>query len=572
MTTLLANSKKVQFSGKAKEITASAHFRLMILLLVFLAAFTIVIGRLISLTILEDAVPFRPSSSAFIPPRGDIVDRNGVPLARTMRGYAVRVVPARVLGDKEVLAKQLAAIFTDTSAKYFLEKLRGSQPTYLRRRALPEQVKQIHALGEIGIEFPREDERLYPQRELAAHVLGYVDADGNGVMGMERALDARLVDKNLRGDPAILSIDSRVQSALESELQDAMLMTQSRGAAGIILDVETGEVMALASLPIFDPNKILKASMKHQNNEVTQSVFELGSTFKPLTIAAALDAGTVTDLAVRYNAMEPIKVGGFTIKDDHSQGRYLNVPETLVHSSNIVTARIADNLGQEAMENMFRRLGFDERPHIELFERGQPLWPRNWGRVTNMTVAYGHGIAVTPLHLASAYAALVNGGIWRPATLLKVEPGKEAKGRRVFKAATSARMRQLLRMIVSDGTGRKADAPGYRIGGKTGSAEKPSGGGYNKTSLVSTFAAAFPMDNPRYVVIAMLDEPKGTAETSFQRTAGWTTAPIVRKLVSRVGPMLGVIPDEHRDVDVSELTPLLWKPKASSEEQSHATE
>ena len=570
MTTLLANSKKVQFSGKAKEIAASAHFRLMILLLVFLAAFTIVIGRLISLTILEDATPYRALSSAFIPPRGDIVDRNGVPLARTMRGYAVRVVPARVLGDKQVLARQLAAIFPDTSAALFLEKLNGAHPTYLRRRALPEEVKQIHALGEIGIEFPREDERLYPQRQLAAHVLGYVNADGDGVMGMERALNDRLVDTSLRATPAILSIDSRVQAALESELQDAMLMTEARGAAGIILDVETGEVMALASLPMFDPNKIRRASMKHQNNEVTQSVFELGSTFKPLTIAAALDAGTVTDLAVRYNAMEPIKIGGFTIKDDHSQGRYLNVPETLVHSSNIVTARIADNLGREAMESMFRRLGFDERPHIELFERGQPLWPRNWGRVTNMTVAYGHGIAVTPLHLASAYAALVNGGIWRPATLLKVEPGKEAKGRRVFKAATSARMRQLLRMIVSDGTGRKADAPGYRIGGKTGSAEKPSEGGYNKTSLVSTFAAAFPMDNPRYVVIAMLDEPHGTAETSFQRTAGWTTAPVVRKVVSRVGPMLGVIPDEHRDVDVSELTPLLWKPK--SEEQSNATE
>jgi len=572
MTTLLANSKKVQFSGKAKEIAASAHFRLMILLLVFLAAFTIIVGRLVSLTILEDATPYPALSGAFVPPRGDIVDRNGVPLARTMLGYAVRVVPARVLGDKQVLARQLAAIFPDTSAARFLEKLNGTHPTYLRRRALPEEVKQIHALGEIGIEFPREDERLYPQRELAAHVLGYVNADGDGVMGMERALNERLVDTSLRATPAMLSIDSRVQAALESELQDAMLITQARGAAGIILDVETGEVMALASLPVFDPNKIRQATMKHQNNEVTQSVFELGSTFKPLTIAAALDAGTVTDLAVRYNAMEPIKIGGFTIKDDHSQGRYLNVPETLVHSSNIVTARIADNLGKEPMEQMFRHLGFDERPHIELHERGQPLWPRNWGRVTNMTVAYGHGIAVTPLHLAGAYAALVNGGIWRPATLLKVEPGKEAKGRRVFKAATSARMRQLLRMIVSDGTGRKADAPGYRIGGKTGSAEKPSGGGYNKTSLVSTFAAVFPMDNPRYVVIAMLDEPKGSAETSFQRTAGWTAAPIVYKVVSRVGPMLGVIPDEHRDVDVSELTPLLWKPKIDPEEQNHATE
>ncbi|MEH6756122.1 MAG: penicillin-binding protein 2 [Parasphingorhabdus sp.] len=561
MTTLLANSRKVQFSGKHKELAASAHFRLMVLLMLFLAIFTIIIGRLISFSIMEDAKPTRMSSSIFVPARGDIVDRNGVPLARTMQGYAVRVVPDQVLGDKDLLARQLAEIFPDTTATEFLEKLKGPRPTYLRRRALPNEVKSVHALGEIGIGFPREDERLYPQRDLAAHVLGYVNADNEGVMGMERALNDRLKDKSLRGAPVALSIDSRVQAALESELMVAMTSNDARGAAGIILDVRSGEVMALASLPVFDPNKIRRATMKYQNNEVTQSVFELGSTFKPLTVAAALDAGTVTDLAVRYNATEPIKVAGFTIRDEHGQNRYLNVPETLVHSSNIVTARIADNLGIDKMKAMIRRLGFDERPHIELAERGKPLWPQSWGRVTNMTVAYGHGIAVTPLHLASAYAALVNGGIWRPATLLKVKPGEEAEGRRVFKAATSARMRQLLRMIVSNGTGRKADAPGYRIGGKTGSAEKPSNGGYNKTSLVSTFAAAFPMDNPRYVVITMLDEPKGNAENGFQRTAGWTAAPVVRKVVPRIGPMLGVVPDEHRDVDVSELTPLLWSPK-----------
>ncbi|VAV88383.1 Cell division protein FtsI [Peptidoglycan synthetase], partial [hydrothermal vent metagenome] len=516
MTTLLASSRKVQFTGKHKEVVASAHFRLMMLLLVFGAFFAVIAGRLISLSILEDTKTVRASSPIFVPARGDIVDRNGVPLARTMQGYAIRVVPARVLGDKKLLARQLAEVFPDTSQQEFFDKLNGSRPTYLRRRALPRDAKKIHALGEIGIEFPRENERLYPQRDLAAHVLGYVNADGEGVMGMERVLNDRLQDEFTRGAPAVLSIDSRVQAALESELMTAMTINDARGAAGIILDVHTGEVMALASLPVFDPNKIRKEMMKHQTNEVTQSVFELGSTFKPLTIAAALDAGTVTDLAVRYNAMEPIKVAGFTIKDDHSQGRYLNVPETLVHSSNIVTARIADNLGKEGMEKMIRSLGFDERPHIELVERGHPIWPKRWGRVTNMTVAYGHGIAVTPLHLASAYSALVNGGIWRPATLLKVESGKEPQGRRVFKAATSARMRQLLRMIVSSGTGRKADAPGYRIGGKTGSAEKPAAGGYNKTSLVSTFAAAFPMDNPRYVVIAMLDEPKGRVETGFQ--------------------------------------------------------
>lgn len=561
MTTLLANRRKVAFSGKHKELTSNAHFRLMILLLVFLAGFSVIIGRLLSFSIFEEVKPYRTSTSVFVPARGDIVDRNGVALARTMKGYAVRVVPDRILGDKQLLSRQLAEIFPDTTKEEFLAKLTGDRPTYLRRRALPGDVRKVHALGEIGIEFPRENERLYPQRDLAAHILGYVNADGEGVMGMERALNEKLKDENLRGTPSTLSIDSRVQAAFESELHSAMVANEARGAAGVILDVHTGEVMALASLPVFNPNKIRKESMKHQINEVTQSVFELGSTFKPFTIAAALDAGTVTDLAIRYNAMEPIKVAGFTIKDDHGQNRYLNVPETLVHSSNIVTARIADNLGKEGMEDMIRRLGFDERPHIEIAERGKPLWPKRWGRVTNMTVAYGHGIAVTPLHLASAYAAMVNGGIWRPATLLKIEEGQEPKGRRVFKAATSARMRQLLRMIVTSGTGKKADAPGFRIGGKTGSAEKPSEGGYNKTSLVSTFAAAFPMDNPRYVVIAMLDEPRGRAETGFQRTAGWTAAPVVKAVVPRVGPMLGVVPDEHRDVDVSELTPLLWSPK-----------
>jgi len=561
MTTLLASPQKVKFTGKHKAMTATAHFRLMIMLILFSAAFLIIVGRLLSFSIFESDRVFQQSSTVFVPPRGDIVDRHGVALARTMKGYAIRVVPEDILGDPEELAEKLAVIFPETPREKFLEKLTGSRPTYLRRRALPEQVRRVHALGEIAIEFPRENERLYPQHELAAHILGYVNADGQGVMGMERAMNDRLNDEALRAEPVVLSIDSRVQAALESELYSAMFKHDATGAAGVILDAQTGEVMALASLPLFNPNKISKDSIANQTNDVTYGVFELGSTFKPLTIAAALDAGTVTDLAVRYNAVEPLRVAGFKISDDHSQRRYLNVPETLVHSSNIVTARIADNLGKDKMEHMIRRLGFDERPHIELVERGKPLWPKSWGRVTNMTIAYGHGIAVTPLHLASGYAALVNGGIWRPSTLLKVEEGKAPAGRRVFKAATSARMRQLLRMIVSSGTGRKADAPGFRIGGKTGSAEKPSNGGYNESSLVSTFAAAFPMDDPRYVVIAMLDEPKGIAETGFQRTAGWTAAPIVRKLVPRVGPMLGVVPDEHRDVDVAELTPLLWSSK-----------
>src|SRR5690606_38043958 len=251
----------------------------------------------------------------------------------------------------------------------------------------------------------------------------------------------------------------------------------------------------------------------------------------PLAVAAGIDAGTITDLSRRYPAT-PFPIGGFTIRDSHPLGASLNVPETLIHSSNVVTAHIVDELGPAKLKQGMADLGMNERPYIELPARGFPIWASGeWPRLRAMTVGYGHGIAVTPLHLATAYAAMVNGGIWRPATLQKVAPGEANRGRRVFKASTSARMNQLLRMSAVYGTGRNANAPGFRVGGKTGSAEKPGSGGYNRTSLVSTFAAAFPMDKPRYVVIAMLDEPKGTIASSYQRTAAWNAAPIVGRLV-----------------------------------------
>jgi cell division protein FtsI (penicillin-binding protein 3) len=409
--------------------------------------------------------------------------------------------------------------------------------------------------------YAREPERLYPQMTLAAHVLGYTSFEGRGVMGMERVLNDRLTDPFSRATPVALSIDSRVQAAMESELSAAMTDLRAIGATGLVLDVHTGEVIAMVSLPVFNPNKIGQADPQSLRNNVTQSVYELGSTFKPITMANAIDTGTITNLARRYDATAPITIGQFKISDDHPQRRWLNVPETLVHSSNIATARIADELGQAKTEAMFNKLGFHELPHIELRERGGTLWPQYWGRVTTMTVAYGHGIAVTPLHLASAYAALVNGGLWRPATLLKVAPGQEPKGRRIISENTSRIMRQLLRMVVTEGTGKKAEAIGFRVGGKTGTAEKPGVGGYSKTVNVSTFAGVFPMDAPKYVVIAMLDSPKGSAISAGQTTAAWTAAPVVSKVIARTGPMLGVYPDTSREVDLSDMMPLLWKPK-----------
>lgn len=564
MTTLVARPDRVRLAGQRQRAMMTAHQRLMILMLLFIVAIVVIGGRTLAFALFDDAPSAGRGGSGMIPARADIVDRNGVPLARTIDAYSVRVVPDRVMNDPRRLAADLAAIFPDDSADNFYAKITGKRPTLLRRRALPEQVAAVNALGEVGFEYPREKERLYPQHTLGAHVLGFTGADQRGVIGAEKAFDERLSDPALRGEPLALSIDSRVQATLESELYTAMVNLEAQGAAGIVLDVTTGEVLGMASLPVFNPNKITSGTNAARKNAVTYNLYELGSTFKPLTIGKAMDMGVVTSMTRRYDATQPLRVGRFSINDSHPMHRWLNVPETLIHSSNIVTARIADEMGQAPMEQLFRSLGFDNRPKIELKERAFPLWPRDWGRLTTMTTGYGHGIAVTPLHLTSAYAALVNGGMFHPATLLKTERGRQPEGKRVFTEATSARMRQLLRMIVVEGTGKKADAPGFRVGGKTGSAEKPSAGGYARHSLVSTFVAAFPMDNPRYIVLAMIDEPKGNAYSSGQRTAGWTAAPVVRNVVMRIGPMLGIIPDQDRDVDLSDLKPLLWKPKGEN--------
>ncbi len=561
MTTLVARPQRARHADNKAYSIGVAHQRLMVLMLLFLLVGGVIGTRLVALGFVGNDV-LAVKSAVGLAGRADIVDRNGDVLARTIEAWSVGVHPKKLLGRPEDLAPQLARLMPErTEAQYLAILKSGASFTYLRRRALPDLVAAVNALGEPGMAYAREPERLYPQTTLAAHVIGYTDFDGAGVMGMERVLNETLTDASRKGAPVALSIDRRVQAAMESELSAAMIDLRAEGATGLVLDVETGELLAMVSLPVFNPNKSGQAAPEARRNNVTQSVYELGSTFKPITMAAAIDTGTVTNLARRFDATAPISIGRFKISDTHPQRRWLNIPETLVHSSNIATARIADEIGQTKMDALFRKLAFYEPPHVELRERGRPLTPQYWGRVTTMTVAYGHGIAVTPLHLASAYAALVNGGIWRPATLLKVEKGKAAQGRRVFSAQTSETMRKMLRLIVTDGTGKKADVPGFRVGGKTGTAEKPGVGGYSKTVNVSTFAAAFPMDAPRYVVIAMLDAPRGSAQSAGQTTAGWTAAPVVSKVIARTGPMLGVYPDTSREVAMSDIRSLLWKAK-----------
>ncbi len=561
MTTLVARPQRTRHAGARQTSILVAHQRLMLLMLLFVAGAIVIATRLLWLNFDTSGGRIAPNAIG-LAARGDIVDRNGEVLARTIEAWSIGVHPNKLLGRPEDLAPQLARLMPErTEAEYLAILKSGKKFAYLRPMAMPELVAAVNALGEPAMAYAREPERLYPQTNLAAHVIGYTDFDGRGVMGMERVLNDTFGDPLTRGKPVALSIDKRVQAAMESELSAAMVDLQAIGATGLVLDVNTGEVIAMVSLPVFNPNRSGEADPEAMRNNVTQSVYELGSTFKMLTMANAIDTGIVTDLGRRVDATVPIEVGRFKISDDHAQRRWLNVPETLVHSSNIATARFADELGAERAQAFYRKLGFDESPHIELRERGRPLWPQSWGRLTTMTVAYGHGIAVSPLHLASAYAAMVNGGIWRPATLMKVQPGRQAKGRRIISERTSMIMRKMFRLVVTEGTGKNADVPGFRIGGKTGTAEKAGVGGYSKTKNVSTFAAAFPMDAPRYVVIAMLDSPKGSATSFGQTTAAYTAAPVVAKVIARTGPMLGVFPDTSREVDLADMLPLLWKGK-----------
>ncbi|MDB5696781.1 MAG: penicillin-binding protein 2 [Sphingomonas bacterium] len=539
-------------------LVAVAHTRLMMGMLLFAAAVALVIGRLALLAAFGGAEA--RATVATLAARSDIVDRNGHPLARTIDAWTIAVHPRQIMGDKSELAGRLAALMPDRGDQtwFHAQLTKDVAFTYLQRRAAPALVEQVNALGEPALVFARETQRLYPQSTMAAHALGFLSADGHGMSGMERVLDAQLLDPKARGVPVQLSLDTRVQAAMESELGRAMGAYQAKAASGLVLDVHTGELLAMVSLPVFNPNRVGMAGTEQLRNVNTQSVYELGSALKPIAIAAAIDYGVVTSMSRRFNAAQPLKVGRFTIKDDHAQNRWLNIPETLIHSSNIATARIADEIGAARMQAWFRKLGFDKKPEIELIEKGRTLWPTFWARTTTMTTAYGHGMAVTPLHLANAYATLVNGGIARPATLLK-KPAGPVPGTRVMSEATSARLRQLLRLIVLEGTGRKAEAPGYRVGGKTGTAEVATGGGYAKNANVSTFAAAFPMDAPRFVVIAMMDSPKRVEANQFQTTAAYTAAPVVSRVISRTGAILGVLPDERREVDLADLRPMIWR-------------
>jgi cell division protein FtsI (penicillin-binding protein 3) len=566
MTAIAAHIERMPTAGGRRDGLSLTYHRLMLVMLVFMGVTSLVAGRLLYLQLFTDRAGGSEAINPLVPARGDIVDRNGVPLARTIDSWTIAIHPNRLLGNPDELAVKLNQLMPEQSVDDYRRLLRsGKSFAYLSRRAMPELVDAVNALGEPAIEFGREPKRLYPQTNLAGHVLGWTDMDGRGVAGMEKVLDAQLRDPLKRAEPVVLSIDSRVQAAMESELAAAMAKFSAIGAAGIVLDVKTGEILAMTSLPTLNPNSPGRDAAEAGFNRATLGVYELGSTFKPFTVAMAMDSGIIKSFGQMYNCPRSLSVGGgFTVTDTHPFGRACSVAEIMKESSNIGTAQIAAQVGSERQQAFLRKLGFMDPVAVELHERGRTLTPgANWGDIATMTVGYGHGIAVTPLHLALGYAALFNGGIWHPGTLIKIGPGHPlSEGRRVFTEETSYRMRALLRLVVTDGTGKKADAPGYRVGGKTGTAEKIVGGHYTGQAVVTTFAGVFPMDEPRYVVVAMLDDPKATSDTYGFHTAGWNVAPVVSRVVSRIGALLGVMPDTSRDANMAEVFPYVQREAA----------
>jgi len=536
---------------------ALAHVRLMLLMLLFVGATAAIGLRIAYLSAFADTSTNRAYAALIA--RGDILDRNGIPLAQTIEAWSVGIHPDKVIGDKGELAQSFARLMPEKSADQYLRILNSKLTfTYLRRRATPELVAAVNRLGEPGIALGREPERIYPQGMLAAHVLGFTDFNGNGVSGMEKVLEGELTGP-ARASGTMLSIDSRVQQALESELLNAMHKFSAIGAAAVIMDIKTGEVIALTSLPELNPNKPAQQGPDAAFNRATLGVYELGSTFKPFTVAMAMDAGIIKSLGQMYNCPKALKAGRFSITDTHPFNRACSVAEIMQESSNIGTAQIAAQLGADRQRAFLKRMHFMERVKIEIPERGRPLNPgNNWGDISTMTVGFGHGIAVSPLHLATGYATLLNGGIWRPATLLKHDAKNPVPaGERVFSADTSYKMRALMRLVVTHGTGKKADAPGFRVGGKTGTAEKIIGGRYSGAAVVTTFAGVFPMEAPRYVIVAMLDDPKATKDTYGFHTAGWNVAPVISGTVARIAPMLGVMPDPSKEANLAEVLPFV---------------
>lgn len=525
--------------------------RIRLIGLFFVVAFLAIAAQVTRLTIFPADEGSRPRIEAEDRlPRPDIVDRNGVLLATDVAVASLYADPSKIIDIDEAI-ELLTATVPDLDAKELRRKLSSQKRfAWLKRQVSPEERDAVYNLGIPGVSYVNERRRVYPQGRLGAHVVGYVDLDTKGIAGIEKYLDGKgaLYTASLaepsehRTQPAQMSIDIRVQAAMIDEISKAITKFSAIGGGGIVMDIATGEVLSLVSLPDFNPNQENKNFSRDQQNRMTSGVYELGSVIKAVTFAMTFDYG-VADLATLYDARFPLVIGRQRINDFHAQRRVMSVPEVFTHSSNIGTAKMALDVGLDRHQEFLKRVGLFDRLQTELPESARPLLPKRWSRIASATAAFGHGFAVQPLQGAAVVAGLLNGGHMMTPTLLKrSEEEALAMAQTIVRPETSEKMRYLFRLNAIEGSASKADVIGYRVGGKTGTAEKVVNGRYAKDKRLASFIGAFPMDKPRYLILVMLDEPKATPETYGFATSGWNAVPTAGLIIERIAPMLGVAP------------------------------
>ncbi|NWG26670.1 MAG: penicillin-binding protein 2 [Pseudorhodoplanes sp.] len=539
--------------GSRIDRSVKARARVGLAIAAFAVIYLIIAGRLVMFGLAHDQHAERRMAGrdAVATARPDILDRNGEILATDVRMPSLFAEPRRII-DVDEAVELLTATLPDLDARETRARLSsGKGFAWLKREITPKQQQAIHRLGIPGIGFTTENRRIYPNGPVVSHLIGHVNVDNQGIAGIEKWLDSRgLADLHMLGfatdrmqKPVELAVDLRVQHALRDELVAAREKFKVKvAAAGLVTDVRTGEVIAMVSVPDYDPNDPRQALDPTRINRLTTGVYELGSTFKALTVAMALDSGKAT-LSSSFDARMPLRYGKFSISDYHAQKRVLTVPEIFTYSSNIGTARMAMAVGVDGHKAFLKKMGQLDRLRTELPESAEPLVPKRWGELNTVTIAFGHGLSVAPLQAVMAVGALMNGGKLIPPTFLKRSESEALElAQQVVKPETSDRMRYLMRLNAEKGSARKVDIPGYYVGGKTGTAEKVVNGRYSKTRLLTTFMAVFPSDQPRYLVTIILDEPQPTKETHGYATSGWNAAPTAGAVVERIAPMLGVSP------------------------------
>jgi cell division protein FtsI (penicillin-binding protein 3) len=564
-------TRRIEIESTKKQAIETARTRLLIGGALMAAAFFVVGVRLFDLVVFnENESQRRAASREIVRPatmsRADIVDRNGVLLATSLSTASLFANP-RKISDPASAAARLVEILPDLSEEVIAARLAADKGfVWLRRNLTPTQQFEINRLGIPGFDFEAEERRVYPHGRLAGHIVGFTNIDNAGLAGIEQSMDSAITGN---AGPLKLSIDIRVQQIARQELSDQIDKFKAIGGGAIVLDARTGEVVSMVSLPDFDPNDPARAPDETRFNRNTLGVYELGSVFKIFNHAIALETGAA-NMAKSYDATKPIKISRFRISDYHPENRWLTVPEIFELSSNIGSAKMALDIGSENQRKYLGHLGLLRRTSIELPEQALPMYPARWRDINTMTISYGHGIAVSPLHLVSAVAATVNGGILRPATLVRAK-STETGGVQVFSAETSDNMRRLLRLVVENGTGRNASAPGYLVGGKTGTAEKQVNGRYKRNALISSFVGVFPSTEPRFVVYVMLDEPKGIRESFGYATGGWTAAPVVGGIIQRIAPLFGIAPLDETAPDIVRALNVNASAGATARTRPHAT-